>query len=292
MGPAILAASAVQVNVLVNSAFASHLEAGAVSWLDWAFRFLQLPIGVFGVAVATVTLPRISADAANEDFDAFRSNLSRGIRLALALTVPCTAGLILLAEPIISLVYGHGRMSAFDVDMTAIGLRAYVMGLAAYAVIKVLTPAFYAIDMKNLPMIVGFISIGVNFFLNYFLAFTLGLGHVGLALSTGLVAVTNLSILYFMMRHRLGRLDTKALARSLLQMAAATAVLSGICLLGLKYLIPLTADANIFLRAATLLPLIGAAGAAYLAIALLLGLDELKLFFDAFLRKIRRGSQK
>ncbi len=288
MGPAVLAASAVQVNVVVNAAFATFMEDGAVAWLDWAFRFLQLPIGVFGVAVATVTLPRISGDAANEDWDAFRHNLSRGIRLALALTIPCTLGLMLLAEPIIDLVYGGGRMTAYDVDMTAVGLRAYVTGLAAYAVIKVLVPAFYAMDMKNFPMIVSFISIGVNACLNYVLAIVFGLGHIGLALSTGLVAITNLSILYIMMRHKLGRLDTKLLLLSLGKVGIASGVLTGVCILGLEYVLPLAEGRNILWEAGTLLPLIGVAGVLYIAIAWVLDVKELKLFLDVFLRRFLR----
>src|SRR5213079_566018 len=109
MGPAVIAASAVQVNVLINSGFAARLGDGPVSWLNIAFRLMQLPLGIFGVAVGTVTLPLVSRTAAVGDMVGFRSALAHAIRLVTLLTIPAAVGLILLAEPIISVIYEHGR---------------------------------------------------------------------------------------------------------------------------------------------------------------------------------------
>src|SRR5438874_4792605 len=175
MGPAVIAASAVQVNVLVNSAFAArvtdaagHVIDGPVTWLNIAFRLMQLPIGVFGVAVGTVTLPLVSRTAALGDMAGFRSALAHALRLVTLLTVPAAIGLIMLAEPIIAMLYQHGRFTAEATRQTAGALQFYAIGLAAYSAVKVLAPAFYAIDRRYLLMVVSIDSIVVNFILHWF----------------------------------------------------------------------------------------------------------------------------
>src|SRR3982751_2389681 len=146
MGPAVIAASAVQINVLVNSAFAARLGDGPVSWLNIAFRLMQLPLGIFGVAVGTVTLPLVSRSAAVGDIPGFRSALAHALRLVMLLTIPAAIGLIILARPIIAVIYQHGRFDAAATAQTAAALQFYAFGLAAYAAVKVLAPAFYALD--------------------------------------------------------------------------------------------------------------------------------------------------
>src|SRR3954449_11058156 len=211
MGPAVIAASAVQVNVLINSGFAASLGNGPVSWLNIAFRLMQLPLGIFGVAIGTVTLPLVSKSAALGRIDEFRGILASGMRLAFLLTVPSAIGLAMLASPIISVIYQHGRFTAEMTAQTAAALQFYAVGLVAYSALKVLTPAFYAIDKRHTPMLVSFLAIGTNLVLNWFFTFHLGWGHRGLALSTSLVAVINFLLLYMMMRKYTGRLETGAL---------------------------------------------------------------------------------
>src|SRR3977135_3082580 len=154
MGPAVIAASAVQMNVLINSGFAARLGDGPVSWLNIAFRLMQLPLGIFGVAVATVALPLISRSAALGNKDEFRGALSHATRLVMLLPVPSAIGLIILANPIISLIYEHGRFDAFATEQTALALRCYAIGLVAYSADEVLAPAFYALDPRHLPTFV------------------------------------------------------------------------------------------------------------------------------------------
>ena len=156
MGPAVIAASAVQVNVLINSGFAASLGNGPVSRLNIAFRLMQLPLGIFGVAIGTVTLPLVSKSAALGNTAEFRAILARGMRLAFLLTVPSAIGLAMLASPIISVIYQHGRFTAEMTQETAGALQYYAIGLVAYAALKVLTPAFYAIGKRNTPMVVSF----------------------------------------------------------------------------------------------------------------------------------------
>src|SRR5713101_8373306 len=219
MGPATIAASAVQINVAVNSGFASSLGDGPMTWLNIAFRLMQLPLGLFGVAIATVTLPLVSRSAALGNTTEFRGALAHSLRLVMLLTIPSAIGLIILAEPIISLIYQHGRFTAEATRQTAAALRFYALGLAGYSGVKVLAPAFYAINKRNLPMLVSLFSIAMNFGLNWFFRFQLGFGHRGLALSTSFVAITNFLLLYIMMRRYTTHLETAAMLVTLAKLA-------------------------------------------------------------------------
>src|SRR6476661_4399024 len=138
MGPAMIAASAVQVNVLINSVFASRLGDGPIAWLNIAFRLMQLPLGIFGVAIATVTLPLVSRSAALGNTGEFRGALAHAIRLVMLLTIPSAIGLMILAQPIIAVIYQHGRFTAASTIQTAGALQFYAIGLAGYAGVKVL----------------------------------------------------------------------------------------------------------------------------------------------------------
>src|ERR1700719_3500960 len=142
MAPAVIAASAVQVNVLINSGFAASLGDGPVSWLNIAFRLMQLPLGIFGVAIGTVTLPLVSKSAAVGNMSEFRGILAHGMRLAFLLTIPSAIGLAMLASPIISVIYQHGRFTAEMTKETAGALQFYAIGLVAYSALKMRTPAF------------------------------------------------------------------------------------------------------------------------------------------------------
>jgi putative peptidoglycan lipid II flippase len=145
MGPAVIGAAAVQINVLINSNFASSVPGnGAISWLSYAFRLMQFPIGVFGVAIATATLPSISRSAALEDLDAFRRTMASSIRLTFLLTIPSAVGLIVLGRPIIALIYEGNKFHPDDTTHTAGALACYAIGLAGYSAIKILAPAYYA----------------------------------------------------------------------------------------------------------------------------------------------------
>ena len=138
MGPSVIAASTTQVNVLINSMFASTLGDGAIFWLAIAFRLMQLPLGLFGVALGTVTLPLLSRLVVANQMTAFRSELARALRLMFLLTIPSTIGLMMLAEPIMSVLYQHGRFDAHQASQAGGALKFYAVGLAGYAALKVL----------------------------------------------------------------------------------------------------------------------------------------------------------
>jgi len=291
MAPAVIAASAVQVNVLINSGFAARLGDGPVSWLNIAFRLMQLPLGIFGVAVGTVTLPLVSRTAAVGDIAGFRSALSHAIRLVMLLTVPAAVGLILLARPIISVIYEHGRFTSASTLQTASALQFYAIGLAAYSAVKVLAPAFYAIDRRYLPMIVSILSIITNFALNWFFMFKLGLGHRGLALSTSLVALTNFLLLYIMMRKYAGALETGALLSLLAKLVVPLALLAGICWLALETMFYPGAHLPEWQKIFGVLLVIGVAAAVFFGSAFLFRVDEVRDVVSLVKRKLgRRGS--
>ncbi|MEP6671152.1 MAG: murein biosynthesis integral membrane protein MurJ [Chthoniobacter sp.] len=275
MGPAVIAASAVQVNVMVNGNFASHLSNGAVSWLSYAFRLMQLPIGIFGVAISTVTLPVITRSAAVGNRVEFRSILAKGMRLAFLLTVPSTIGLVMLARPIIGLIYERRKFSPEDTGHTAEALQFYAIGLCAYAGIKVLAPAFYAIGKRNTPMLVSFLSIGVNYGLNQIFTFNLGWAHRGLAFSTGLVALTNFALLYLLMHKEVKRLETRQMIVTLAKLAVAGGVLALVCWAGNTWVLAGWSEEGFLVRVLLLFVTIAVAATVFFAVALLLRMEEL-----------------
>jgi len=292
MGPAVIAASAVQVNVLVNGNFASHLGDGPVSWLSYAFRLMQLPIGIFGVAIGTITLPVVSRSAAAGNTVEFRSVLARGMRLAFLLTIPSTIGLVMLARPIIGLIYERRTFTALDTGHTAEALQLYSVGLCAYAGIKVLAPAFYAIGKRNTPMMVSFLSIAVNYGLNQVFTFYLGWGHRGLAFSTGLVALTNFALLYLLMRRQVKRLETRHMLATLTKLAIPAGVLALICWAGQTWLLAGWTHEGFFLRVTQLFMTIAVAGGAFFAVAMLLRIEELDDVSALVRRKLGRLARR
>jgi putative peptidoglycan lipid II flippase len=289
MGPAVIAASAVQVNVMINSQFASHLGDGPISWLSYSFRLMQLPLGIFGVAIGTVTLPLITRSAAVGNKAEFRSALAHGMRLAFLLTIPSTVGLIILARPIISLIYERGKFTALSTDQTAGALQCYALGLAAYSGIKVLAPAFYALDKRHTPMIVSFVSIATNLLLNYVLTFQMGLGHRGLALSTGIVAMINFGALYFLMHRETKVLETRQMVFTLLKILAASALLALVCWAGDRWVLGAWAHFALAARIGGLLLVIGVGAVAFFGAALALRVGEMDDVAKLIRRKLRRG---
>ncbi len=238
MGPAILGNAAVQINVLVNTNFASsiadaagHVINGPVSWLSYAFRFMQLPLGLFGVAIASATLPSISRSAALQKMDEFRLTLSRSLGMVLLLTIPSSVGLAVLGPSMIGAVYQWGRFRAADTHQVAMALACYAVGLAGYSAIKILAPAFYALNDARTPMLVSLVSILVNLAAASTMVKLAGLGHLGLALSTSAVALFGSVALFLLLRRRIQRMHGRALAASVAKILCASAVMGLVCYL-------------------------------------------------------------
>ncbi len=234
MGPAILGGAAVQINILVNTNFASRVDDalrgpdGPVSWLGYAFRFMQLPLALFGVAIASATLPSISRSVANGLMDEFRRTLARSLGVVFLLTLPSAVGLVVLGEAMIGAIYQGGKFEQYDTQQTALALSCYALGLTGYAAIKVLTPAFYALGDSRTPMYVSLLSIGVNLAAVILLLRYTRLGHAGLALSTSAVALVGFAVLFWALRNRLGGLDGRNLLESGLKVLVASAVMGAL----------------------------------------------------------------
>ena len=288
MGPAVIAASVVQINVVVNAMFAYGVGEGAVSWLSYAFRLMQLPIGVFGVAVATVTLPALSRAAVDGIGTDFRPTLAKGLRLVAFLVLPSTLGLVLLADPIVSLLYERGNFDVLDRLQTAAALRAYGYGLLAYAWLKVLQPAFYAIDKRWLPMLVSFISLGLNIGLNYFFVFVLKWGHESLALTTSVSATVNFLLLYLAMRKFAGDLGTGELLVLFGKLLLAGAVMAAVCVAANTFLFADLAGMPLLIKFIALAAAISVAAAVYFLAAKLLRVAEAQDAVALVRRKLRR----
>lgn len=292
MAPAVIAASAVQVNVAVNGRFASELPGdGPVSWLSYAFRLMQLPLGIFGVAIGTVTLPLISRSAATGNTTEFRSALAHGMRLTFLLTVPSTVGLVMLARPIISIIYERGRFGAHSTDQTAAALQCYALGLVAYSGIKVLAPAFYAIDKRLTPMMISFVSIAINLILSWVLTFWLGLGHRGLALSTGCVALINFGALYVLMRRETKILETTLMIRTMAKLIVASALLAGVCWAGRTWVLAGWAHQPLVLRVVLLGSVIAVGAAVFFGAAMALKIEEVDDLTRLVKKKFARAAK-
>ena len=226
MGPAILGNAAVQINVMVNTNFASRIPGnGPVSWLGYAFRFMQLPLGLFGVAIASATLPSISRSAGAGNLEEFRRTLSKSLGMVFLLTLPSSIGLIVLGNTMIGAIYQGGKFQAFDTQQTALALSCYAVGLAGYSALKVLNPAFYALHDARTPMIISLISIAINYATASLLLGETSLGHAGLALSTSAVAIFGAVALFAILRKRIGGIQGRALLDSIWRITAASAVM-------------------------------------------------------------------
>ena len=291
MGPAIVAASSVQANVFINTLFASYLENGSIYELNVAFRLMQLPLGIFGVAIGTVTLPVLSRIATTGDRQEFGAVLGRGMRLAFVLTLPATVGLMMLARPIISLLYEHGRFDAHATDQAAVALRGYALGLCAYSVLKILSPAFYAIDKRRTPMIVSFISIGLNVVVNWTLIFYWKMGIQGLALGTGCVAIVNFLLLYFLMRKET-TLGTRELVVTLAKLVGASGALAAVCWASQTWVLGGWKHWGVMLKIAGLMGTIGVAAVVYFLTALALRIQELDEVTALAKRKLGRFAKR
>ena len=231
MGPAILGNAAVQINVLINSDFASSIYDpvtgfnGPVAWLGYAFRFMQLPLGLFGVAIASATLPAISQSASLGRIDEFRQTLSHSLGMVFLLTVPSSVGLMVLGGPMIAAIYQHGAFRSYDTQQTALALSCYAIGLGGYAAIKVLAPAFYALNDSRTPVMVSIASIAINYGAAATMVRTGTLGHAGLALATSTVALFSFVALFWILRNRLGGIHGRALLRSVVMISLASAAM-------------------------------------------------------------------
>jgi putative peptidoglycan lipid II flippase len=225
MGPGTLGLAATQINVFVNTVLATGEGTGAVSWLNYAFRLMYLPLGIIGVSIATAAIPAISRHAARDDLSGVRKEVAGGLSMMLLLNVPATLGLIVLARPIVALLFERGQFSAADTDATALALICYAVGLTGYSAVKIASPTFYALHESRTPVLVSVGSVAVNVALN--LVLVRYLSYYGLALGTSITALLNAGLLLTLLRRRLGGLEGRRLFSVLVRTVVAALVMAG-----------------------------------------------------------------
>lgn len=219
MGPGTIGLAATQLNVFVNTVVATGEGTGAVSWLGYAFRVMYLPIGLFGVSIATATTPAMSRLAATRDTARMRSTLASAVALMLTLNVPATLGLIALAAPIVRLLFERGSFTAADTAATAAAVQFYAIGLVGYSVVKIVSPTFYALGRSRTPVTVGIGAVLLNAVLSVTSAPVFG--YRALALSASIAALLNAGVLAWLARGALGGLELTRLAITFAKTLAA-----------------------------------------------------------------------
>jgi putative peptidoglycan lipid II flippase len=220
MGPGTVGLAATQVNVFVNTLLATSAGESSVSWLNYAFRLMYLPIGLFGVSVATATLPAIARQHTIEDREAVQQTIANGLSLMLMLNVPATVGLVVLAVPIIRAIYERGVFTSVDTLATAAALQLYAIGLLAYSVVRIVSPVFYALGRNRVPVIVSIVTVLVNAGLNIMLV--RHLGYRGLALGTSIAALFNAVMLLTLLRRHMGGLQEGRIVASFVRITLAS----------------------------------------------------------------------
>jgi putative peptidoglycan lipid II flippase len=212
MLPTIFGAAVYQINILVGTLLASLLPEGSVSYLYYADRLVQFPLGIFAIATATAVLPSISRQAAKKDLAAVRDTFSYAMKLVFFITIPSMVGLIVLREPIVALLFKRGAFDAKTTHLTAYALLYYSMGLWAFSAVRIVISTFYALQDTKTPVQMGVISVCANVIFGIVLMGPLG--HGGLALATSLASMLNLGLLVWALKTKLGMLGLKTIMAS------------------------------------------------------------------------------
>lgn len=276
MLPAIFGSSVAQINVLVGGIIASMLGVGKISLLYYSDRLMEFPLGLFGIALATVTLPYLSKQFSNDAHDEFSATIDWSMRLVLLIATPAAAGLFVLAEPLVATIFYGGAFSADDVTMTALALQAFAIGLVGFSFVKILAPAYFARHDTRTPVRVALIALAVNFVLSVSLAWYLtsrGIAgnHAGLAVAISVAALVNAWLLYRGLRRdgviRPSRGWGVLVAKTLIATMAMAALV-----IWLNKPVTWWLDANAMARVGWLAVTISAGAASYAVVLLVLGL--------------------
>ena len=289
MIPAVIGLSATQINIFINTNFAARCAEGSVSWLNYAFRLMQFPIGVFGVAISIATLPLVSRQASRGDMTSLKATYVSSLTMAFLLTVPASFGLAFLAEPIIRLIFEHGRFNALDTRHTAEALAYYAVGLFAYSSVKITVPIFYALKDTKYPVIASFVSVVTNI---VFISLTLEtFQHKAIAFSTSITMIFNFAFLGAVLYRKLGGFDLRYLFKSLLKITAASLAMGGLAYALNLGLGNLWGRPRLPGQMAALALVIAAAGLFYLGLIRWLGIREFREILDKLKERWRRPRQ-
>jgi putative peptidoglycan lipid II flippase len=261
-----------KVNMVVNTFLASLLEERTVSYLAYSQRIMNFPLGIFGIAVATVALPSLSDAAAKKDMIELKTTLMSGLRLSLFLMIPSSIFLILLSKPVTALVYEHGKFTQSHTASTSQALALYSLGLFALACVRLLAYCFYSLRDAKTPMKISFVAVGANIVLNLFLMYRIGFR--AFALSASLAALLNMALLLWAIRRKIGEL----------QGAVLISFSAKVLLAGLGMGACATTIYKVFPTTPGLLLSVVGGGAIFFVISRLWGLHEEEMARDLLLR--------
>ncbi len=272
MVPATIGLSATQINIFINTNFAASCVEGSVSWLNYAFRLVQLPIGLFGVAISIAALPLLARQVSLGHHEDMKQTFVSSLSLVFCLTIPATIGLVVLAEPIIRVIFEHGAFTAADTKATAIALSLYAAGLFAYSANKVIVPVFYAINATRYPVIGSFAAIAVNITIIVQTIDTYQ--HKAIALSTSLTMALNFIFLAIVLYWKIEGFSLKYLWNGLVRIGVAGGVMGLFLVVG-NTVLSTWLSTSVFDQVLLLLLLIPSAALCYGLTLRLLGLPEL-----------------
>jgi len=281
MLPAMFGSSVAQINILLGGIIASLLGVGKISLLYYSDRLMEFPLGLFGIALATVTLPHLSRQYANESHDGFSATIDWSMKLVLLVAVPAALGLIVLAEPLVATIFFGGAFSTDDVRMTALALQAFSIGLVGFSFVKILAPAYFAREDTKTPVRFGLIALAVNFLLSISLVWYLtriGFAgtHAGLALAISAAAMLNAFLLYRGLRRDQVLSHSTGWASLLLQVSVANVAMWAV-LASLGRSLEWWIEASVFDRSGWLALTVTAGAASYFVVLLILGVRPSKL---------------
>ena len=251
MIPAVFGAAAYQFNIFISTVIASFLQEGSISYLYYANRLMEFPLGIFAVAIGTVALPTMSRHAAANNFHELRESLSFALRLVLFATIPATVGLIVLRVPIISMLFQRGEFDYQTTLLTAKALFYYSLGLWAIAGVRIVAPTFYSLQDTKTPVKIAIVVIFTDITLSIILAFPLGMGHGGLALATSISSTINLMMLVMILRKRLGGIGGRRILASVFKISVSSMAM-GVAIYFFSMKIPWDAGSDIRERIFTL----------------------------------------
>ena len=264
--------AATRINVLVNTFLATFLEEGSVSYLSYSFRLMQLPIGLFGVAVAAVTLPRLSEEVSRGEMDAARSTFSYSMRLVFTLTIPISIITFVLARPVCALLYERGSFTPLDTLFTSEALMLYSLTIFGAGSSKVLASTFYSLRRPRIPMRASFAAVGLNIALNLVLMWSLRFR--AMALSASVASVLNMVLLLGAIRPALGEYDGKRIASTGLRVLASSAAMGVAAWITYSRLVSTSDPVSLAWRAIHLIIPLTAAVVVFLVLSWLLRIEE------------------
>lgn len=286
MGPGTVGLAATQLNLFVTTQLATGQGTGALSWLGYAFRVMYLPLGLFGVSIATAVLPSAAKHAALHDRVAVRTTVARGLALMLVVNLPATCGLIALSHDIIRILLERGRFSATDTAATAWALRLYAIGLVGYSTTRIASPIFYALGRSRVPVLLSGVSVTANLVLSLFLVRVMGFG--GLALATSVAALLNATMCVWLLRAELGGIGGRHLLPVLVKVTTASVVMTAVVVAVNRALAPVVSGSGTAGLGVALLATIGAGLVTLLIAAQFLGIEEVATMTEEARRRVQK----